>query len=320
MTSTRDWSSATDVEIEAEICRLEEMSDDDLRVEFAAGGEDLEEVAAHTREVLLAALASVAPAPEGYEIDGPYMGDQKTGRWDATVRRRRVVQGATSRADAIEACELDMRKSEYGQALNEIAKIAGCGEWDRCDQVVRDVQALVSLYVDAAGELKALSEVREQYKDVQVLNMSDRRMIEHYKVMVDKNRELERKVRIYEEDPSHLSGRQFAHLEELLDNPPAPNDVLRKLMSTPSVLEVEQICRSNGKAFDEIGCFVEECGEVIAEVGKMMLLGIESTNPELPPEQQETNRDWILRELPDLRKAIAIFRASIDRSKPSDDR
>lgn len=53
-----------------------------------------------------------------------------------------------------------------------------------------------------------------------------------------------------------------------------------------------------------LGYFVEECGEVLAAVGKTMRWGLESSNPELPPEQRETNRQWIARELRDLRAAI----------------
>lgn len=54
-----------------------------------------------------------------------------------------------------------------------------------------------------------------------------------------------------------------------------------------------------------LGYLVEECGEVLAAVGKAQRWGLESTNPELPPEKREENQDWILRELKDLRGAIA---------------
>lgn len=53
-----------------------------------------------------------------------------------------------------------------------------------------------------------------------------------------------------------------------------------------------------------LGYLVEECGEVLAAVGKTQRWGLESTNPEIPIEKQETNRDWILRELCDLELAI----------------
>jgi NTP pyrophosphatase (non-canonical NTP hydrolase) len=54
-----------------------------------------------------------------------------------------------------------------------------------------------------------------------------------------------------------------------------------------------------------LGYLVEECGEVLAAVGKTQRWGLESTNPDLPIEEdRETNRDWILRELKDLSGAI----------------
>ena len=53
-----------------------------------------------------------------------------------------------------------------------------------------------------------------------------------------------------------------------------------------------------------LGYLVEECGEVQAAVGKTIRWGLDSTNPELPESERETNRDWILRELKDLRGAI----------------
>jgi len=56
----------------------------------------------------------------------------------------------------------------------------------------------------------------------------------------------------------------------------------------------------------KVGYLVEECGEVQAAIGKTIRWGWESVNPELPPEQQETNRDWVLRELKDLKGAIRI--------------
>jgi len=57
----------------------------------------------------------------------------------------------------------------------------------------------------------------------------------------------------------------------------------------------------------KLGYLVEECGEVLAAAGKTQRWGFSSVNPELPPEQQETNRDWLLRELQDLKGAIALI-------------
>lgn len=52
---------------------------------------------------------------------------------------------------------------------------------------------------------------------------------------------------------------------------------------------------------------IEECGEVIAAYGKMQRWGKLSVNPELPPEQQETNIDWVKREIRDLQKALQAY-------------
>lgn len=60
-----------------------------------------------------------------------------------------------------------------------------------------------------------------------------------------------------------------------------------------------------------LGYLVEECGEVMAAVGKALRWGLESVNPELPPERQETNREWILRELRDLDLAIGLAREAL---------
>ena len=58
----------------------------------------------------------------------------------------------------------------------------------------------------------------------------------------------------------------------------------------------------------KLGYLIEECGEVLAAAGKTLRWGLESWNPELPEEQQETNRAWLLRELKDLSSAIRYVR------------
>jgi hypothetical protein len=50
--------------------------------------------------------------------------------------------------------------------------------------------------------------------------------------------------------------------------------------------------------------FVEESGEALAAAGKTLLWGRKSVNPELEPEQQEINEEWLEREVLD-----AIFAA-----------
>lgn len=64
---------------------------------------------------------------------------------------------------------------------------------------------------------------------------------------------------------------------------------------------------------EKLGYLVEECGEVLAAIGKTLRWGLESVNPEIPPEQQETNREWILRELKDLMGAIRRVREALKR-------
>ena len=49
---------------------------------------------------------------------------------------------------------------------------------------------------------------------------------------------------------------------------------------------------------------IEECGEVLAAAGKTQRWGRKSVNPLIPKDQQETNENWLKRELQDLKQAI----------------
>lgn len=60
-----------------------------------------------------------------------------------------------------------------------------------------------------------------------------------------------------------------------------------------------------------IGYLVEECGEVMHAAGKMIRWGPDSFNPELPEDERETNRAWLLRELSNLEAAIAFVREDL---------
>lgn len=62
---------------------------------------------------------------------------------------------------------------------------------------------------------------------------------------------------------------------------------------------------------EKLGYLVEECGEVLAAVGKTQRWGFDSVNPELPEGDQETNRAWLLRELRDLTRAIRYVRETL---------
>ena len=65
-----------------------------------------------------------------------------------------------------------------------------------------------------------------------------------------------------------------------------------------------------------IAYLIEECGEVLAAAGKSLRWGLDSVNPELPIEQQEANRDWLLREMKDLAGAVKRVRAFIEVAEP----
>lgn len=53
-----------------------------------------------------------------------------------------------------------------------------------------------------------------------------------------------------------------------------------------------------------VGKAVEELGELQAAIGKTLRWGWNSTNPELPPADRETNQVWIRREIADVRHAL----------------
>ena len=60
----------------------------------------------------------------------------------------------------------------------------------------------------------------------------------------------------------------------------------------------------------KLGYLVEECGEVLAAVGKTQRWGLDSYNPDKGPDS-ETNQGWILRELADLEAACAMVREAL---------
>lgn len=53
-----------------------------------------------------------------------------------------------------------------------------------------------------------------------------------------------------------------------------------------------------------MGKAIEECGELLAALGKTQRWGWQSTNPELPLREQETNAAWVKREMKDVRDAL----------------
>lgn len=56
---------------------------------------------------------------------------------------------------------------------------------------------------------------------------------------------------------------------------------------------------------------IEECGEFLAAAGKLQRWGPHSVNPELPREMQESNIDWLFRELLDVQEAMERLRQSV---------
>lgn len=62
--------------------------------------------------------------------------------------------------------------------------------------------------------------------------------------------------------------------------------------------------RQHGSADKALAHLIEEAGEVLSAAGKTVRFGFDSYNPLLPLEQQETNEDWLKREVHDLKLAI----------------
>lgn len=56
---------------------------------------------------------------------------------------------------------------------------------------------------------------------------------------------------------------------------------------------------------------VEECGEFLAAAGKTQRWGRDSANPLLPPDQLETNEEWLWREMDDVLNALDRLRETI---------
>lgn len=61
-----------------------------------------------------------------------------------------------------------------------------------------------------------------------------------------------------------------------------------------------------------VGKAVEEAGEFQAAIGKTLRWGWDSSNPELPPAEQETNAQWVRREMKDLRNALDNLEHEMD--------
>lgn len=71
----------------------------------------------------------------------------------------------------------------------------------------------------------------------------------------------------------------------------------------------EQYIRNDHQSI--LAHLVEECGEVQQAAGKSLRWGLDSVNPELPEDEQETNRDWLEREIKDLEFVIVRVKERI---------
>lgn len=65
-----------------------------------------------------------------------------------------------------------------------------------------------------------------------------------------------------------------------------------------------------------VGKVIEEAGELQASLGKTIRWGWHSKNPELPPADQVTNRDWVLAEIRDARFALDRLEHEIRKIDP----
>jgi len=69
---------------------------------------------------------------------------------------------------------------------------------------------------------------------------------------------------------------------------------------------------------EKLGWVIEECGELQASIGKTLRHGLDSCDPtdgarRNASGERERNVDWILREMADVEKAIALARSAIIR-------
>lgn len=83
----------------------------------------------------------------------------------------------------------------------------------------------------------------------------------------------------------------------------------------PAEIRPQYRSKTSGQA---LGHLVEEMGEALAAAGKTFRWGPHSVNPELPPEQQEQNIDWLARECEDVKRAIDEFFVLYAKEQASD--
>lgn len=62
--------------------------------------------------------------------------------------------------------------------------------------------------------------------------------------------------------------------------------------------------RQHGSVNKALAHLIEETGEVLAAAGETLRFGLDFYNPCLPLIERETNKDWLLREIADLKLSI----------------
>lgn len=62
----------------------------------------------------------------------------------------------------------------------------------------------------------------------------------------------------------------------------------------------------------------EECGELVAALGKTLRWGLQSYNPELPESERETNEAWVRREVADTQASLRRLIYELDREATHD--
>lgn len=67
------------------------------------------------------------------------------------------------------------------------------------------------------------------------------------------------------------------------------------------------------KTVEEAGELMEALSRMVTALGKTGRWGWDSVNPELPKEQQETNEEWVQREMTDVISAIENLNSELIR-------
>lgn len=64
--------------------------------------------------------------------------------------------------------------------------------------------------------------------------------------------------------------------------------------------------------WEKLAYFIEESSEANAAAGKTLRFGFDSRNPDLNDPTSETNREWLLRELHDVERAVQLLKEALE--------